>query len=156
PNYANSHHWYSMLLAAQERFDEAVSEANRALELEYFSPVTRTQLGQVLYRARRYDEAIAVLRKTLDLEPNFTAAHYYLGLCHLVRGIGEGAVAEFERALEIAPNPPDFIAMIGSPPAVAGRRDQARRRLAGLDEVARSRYAPPFGYATIYAALGEP
>jgi hypothetical protein len=38
---------------------------------------------------------------------------------------------------------------------VAGRRDQARRCLAELDEAAKSRYAPPFGYATIYVGLGE-
>src|SRR5262245_49887086 len=156
PNYANSRHWYSALLVAQERFDEALSEANRALELEYLSPVTGTQVGQGLYRARRYDQAMAALRKTLALEPNFTAAHYYLGQCHLMRGNRDEAMAEFERALEIAPNTPDFIAMIGYTHAVAGRRDKARRCLAELDELALSRYVPPFGYATIYAALGEP
>jgi tetratricopeptide (TPR) repeat protein len=156
PKYANGRRWYSMLLAAQGRFDEAVSEANHTLELEYFSPVTRTQLGQVLYRARRYDEAVAALRKTLDLEPDFTAAHYYLGQCHLMEGRRDEAIAGFKRALEIAPKTPDFIAMIGYTYALAGRRDQARRCLAELDEVARSRYAPPFGYATIYAGLGEP
>jgi eukaryotic-like serine/threonine-protein kinase len=156
PNYANSRHWYSALLASQGRFDEALSEANRALELEYLSPVTGTQVGQVLYRARRYDQAIAAFRKTLDLEPNFTAAHYYLGQCHLMRGNRDEAMAEFERALEIAPNTPDFIAMIGYTHAVAGRRDKSRRRLAELDKLALSRYVPPFCYATIYAALGEP
>jgi tetratricopeptide (TPR) repeat protein len=66
------------------------------------------------------------------------------------------AMAEFERALKIAPNTPDFIAMIGYTRAVAGRRDQARRCLAQLDELALSRYVPPFCYGTIYAALGEP
>ncbi len=156
PNYANSRHWYSALLASQGRFDEALSEANRALELEYLSPVTGTQVGQVLYRARRYDQAIAALRKTLDLEPNFTAAHYYLGQCHLMRGNHDEAIAEFVRALEIAPNTPDFIAMIGFTHAVAGRRDQSRRCLADLDELALGRYVPPFCYAIIYAALGEP
>src|SRR5262249_6986913 len=36
PNYPNSHHWYSNLLAHLGRFDEAVGEANLALELDYF------------------------------------------------------------------------------------------------------------------------
>ncbi len=156
PNYANSRHWYSALLTSQGRYDEALSEANRALELDYLSPVTGTQVGQVLYRARRYDQAIAALRKTLDLEPNFTAAHYYLGQCHLMRGNHDEAMAEFERALEIAPKTPDFIAMIGYTHAVARRRDQARRCLAELDELSLGRYVPPFCYATIHAALGEP
>jgi Tfp pilus assembly protein PilF len=155
PNYPNSHHWYSTLLAHLGRFDEAISEANRALDLDYFSPATGAQLGQVLYRARRYDQAIAALRKTIDLEPNFSASHYYLGLCYLMQEKRDDAEAEFKKALMISPNIPDFIALLGYTNAVAGRRDQARRYLAELNEVAKSRYVSPFNYATVYAGLGE-
>ncbi len=151
----NSHHWYSMVLAHMERFDEAVSEANRALELDYFSAATGAQLGQALYRARSYDQAITALRKTLDLEPNFVTARYYLGLCYLMQGKRDEAVAEFKKARTIAPNVPDFIALLGYIYATAGRRDQARRCLAELDEMARRRYVPPFNYATLHAGLGE-
>jgi hypothetical protein len=38
---------------------------------------------------------------------------------------------------------------------VAGRRDQAQRRLEELNEVAKRRYVPPLSYATIYVGLGE-
>jgi hypothetical protein len=73
-----------------------------------------------------------------------------------MKGNRDEAIAGFKRALEIAPNTPDFIAMIGYTHAVAERSDQARRCLAELDEVAKTRYAPPFSYATIYAGLGGP
>jgi len=157
PSYANSHHWYSTLLAHLGRFDEAISEANRALDLDYFSPATGAQVGQILYRARRYDQAIASLRKAIDLEPNFSASHYYLGLCYLMQEKRDDAETEFKKALVISPNVPDFIALLGYTNAMAGRRDQARRYLAELKEVevAKRRYVPPFNYATIYAGLGE-
>src|SRR5262245_43728205 len=66
----------------------------------------------------------------------------------------EGA-AEFEKALAIAPKVPDFIALLGYTSAVAGRRDQAQRRLEELNEVAKRRYVPPLNYATVYVGLGE-
>lgn len=56
------------------RFDEAVREGTRALELDQHSPVVGSQLGSVLYRARRYDQGIAVLQKRLEIEPNRVAA----------------------------------------------------------------------------------
>jgi serine/threonine-protein kinase len=155
PNYPNSHHWYSTLLAHLGRYDEAISEANRAMELDNFSPVTGTQLGHVLYRARRYDQAIQALQKTLDLEPNFAAARYYLGLCYLMQGRRDEAAAMFEKALVTVPNTPDFIALLGYTHAAAGRRDQAQRRMAELTEVAKGRYVAPFHYAMIHLGLGE-
>jgi eukaryotic-like serine/threonine-protein kinase len=155
PNYSNSHQWYSMVLAHMGRFDEAVSEANRAWELDYFSAATGTQVGQILYRARRYDQAITALRKTLDLEPNFVTARYYLGLCYLMQGKRDEAVAEFKKARAIAPNVPDFIALLGYIYAMTGQRDQARRCLVELNEMTRRRYVPPFNYATLHVGLGE-
>ncbi|HKQ72245.1 MAG TPA: protein kinase [Blastocatellia bacterium] len=155
PKYPNAHQWYSMVLAHMGRFDEAVSEANRAWELDYFSAPTGTQVGQILYRARRYDQAITALRKTLDLDPNFVTAHYYLGLCYLMQEKRDEALAEFKKARAIAPNVPDFIALLGYAYATAGQIDQARRCLAELNEMARGRYVPPFNYAALHVGLGE-
>src|SRR5262245_44939483 len=155
PGYSNSHHWYSTLLAHTGRFDEAVLEANRALELDYFSPVTGTQVGQILYRARRYDQAITALRKTLDLEPNFGAARFYLGLCYLMQGKSDDAIAEFQKGRSIAPDNPDLIAALGRAYGQTGQRDLSRRCLAELNEVAHRRYVPPFNRASVHAGLGE-
>ena len=155
PNYSNAHHWYSTLLTHKGRFDEAVREANRALELDYFSPVTGTHVGQILYRARRYDQAITSLRKTLDLEPNFGAARFFLGLCYLMQGKSDDAIAEFRKGRSNAPDNPDLIAALGRAYGQAGQRDQARRCLADLNEVANRRYVPPFNRASVHAGLGE-
>jgi DNA-binding winged helix-turn-helix (wHTH) protein/TolB-like protein/tetratricopeptide (TPR) repeat protein len=155
PNYANTHQWYAILLAHLGRFDEAIAEAKRAVELDYFSPVMSTQLGSVLYRARQYDEAITTLRKTVDLEPNFVTAHAYLGLCYLMRGSYDEARAEFQRGRDATPNNPDFVALLGHTCARAGQLDQARRYEKELKEMARKVYVSPASDAYIYSAMGE-
>jgi serine/threonine-protein kinase len=155
PNYSNAHHWYSTLLAHLGRFDEAVREANRALELDYYSPVTSTQLGAVLYRARRYDQAITVLRKTLELEPNYVTARFYLGLSHLMQGRGDEAISEFQKARASAPGSPEFLAVLGESYGLTGQTEQARQCLKELQEMAKTRYVSSFAYANIYTGLGQ-
>lgn len=156
PNYANTHHWYSTLLAHLGRFDEAVREANRALELDYLSPATSTQVGNVLYRARRYSEAIAILQKTLDMEPNFLAARMYLGFCYLMEGKRDEAMAEFQKAHVASPNSPDAITFLSYTCALAGQREQARSYEKALDELARRQiYVSPISRAIIASGMGD-
>src|SRR4029077_14963259 len=72
PNYATAHQWYSRrALATIGRFDEAIAQGNRAIELDPFSPIINADVGATLIQARRYDEAITQLRKTLEIDPTF-------------------------------------------------------------------------------------
>jgi len=45
------------------RFDEAIAEVKRAVELDPLSLIINSDLGNTYYNARRYDEAIEQLRK---------------------------------------------------------------------------------------------
>ncbi|MDQ3819010.1 MAG: CadC family transcriptional regulator, partial [Acidobacteriota bacterium] len=49
PDYATAHQWYSAMLAAEGRFDEANAEARRAQELETFSLPINADAGRHLY-----------------------------------------------------------------------------------------------------------
>src|SRR5437660_4167575 len=72
PNYAIAHQQYgNVTLSALGRFDDAIAEGKRAVELDPLSLVINTDLGSNYYYARRYDEAIAQLRKTLEMDPGF-------------------------------------------------------------------------------------
>ena len=63
PNYATAHHWFgNSLLVTLGRFDEAIKEGERAVELDPLSLIINADLGSTLMIARRYDEAIAQLR----------------------------------------------------------------------------------------------
>jgi Flp pilus assembly protein TadD len=56
--------------AAMERYNEAVNEYEKALELEPQHPAIHRNLGLVLIRLGRHDEAIVHLRTVLRLVPN--------------------------------------------------------------------------------------
>jgi TolB-like protein len=56
PNYAMAHHWFgSGVLNALGRFDQAVAEGKRALELDPASPIISASLGAIYKNARRDD-----------------------------------------------------------------------------------------------------
>ena len=71
PNYATAHHWYSHFLVAMGRLDEAVSELERARDLDPFSVPINSFLGQALYYARRYDEALRQYQRGLEMHPDW-------------------------------------------------------------------------------------
>ncbi len=155
PSYENSHHWYSTLLANLGRFDESVSEARRALDLDPLSPVLGTQMGNMLYRARRYDEAIPILQKTLELEPNFLAARVYLGFCYQRQGKTKEALAEFQRCYARAPTIPTFAALMSYSHGLAGNRTDALRYQRELKSLAKQTFASPLTHLWTHLGLGE-
>src|SRR4029077_20664024 len=63
PNSALSHGRYRDFLEIRLRFDEAMTEAQRAQELDPLSPEIVGGAGTVYLFTRRYDEAIAQYQK---------------------------------------------------------------------------------------------
>src|SRR6516162_5852634 len=102
PNYATAHHWYANgPLLALGRFDEAISEGERAIELDPLSPIINVNQANNYIMAGRYDEAIQQIRKALELDPEFGYAHSNLGLALELKGDLPGAIAEFRRAHQL-------------------------------------------------------
>lgn len=155
PNYANGHHWYSSLLGAQGRFDEALREILLADDLDAHAPPTHIQLGSILYRARRYNEALAVLRETLEQQPNNATALCYVAFCYMAQQRYAEALAELEKARATAPRSPDIISLLGLVHGLAGHRAETLRYQAELKALARQTYVAPSHFSGIAAGLGE-
>jgi len=96
PRYAPAHQWYSELLMALERHDEAVAEARKALALDPASSILSRELGFRLHHAGRYEESIEQFRKTLELDPDFTSVHGFLANVYWDNEMREEALAEAE------------------------------------------------------------
>ncbi|MGA7273696.1 MAG: tetratricopeptide repeat protein, partial [Candidatus Udaeobacter sp.] len=155
PNYATAHHWYGNgPLVALGRFDEAIAEGERAIELDPLSPIINADLGQNLYVARRYDEAIAQLRKTLEIDPTFSYAHYNLGMALQRKGDVPAAIAEYTKAQQLSDDP--FIpVLLASAKAQSGDKDAAVQMLAELEELSQHRFVPSYWRTLLYLSLGN-
>ena len=155
PNYANAHHWYSILLAAVARFDEAVSEARLADELDAYAQPTHVQVGSTLYRARRFDEAVSVLRETLAQNPKNVTALMYISFCYIVQRRYAEALVELKKAQAVQPQSPDVISTLGLTCGLAGQRAEALRYQAELNALAKITYVGPAHQSGIAAGLGQ-
>ncbi len=92
PKDANIHYIYAYkFLIPQARFDEALREIQRALELEPDSLAINANYGGILSMSRRYPEAQAQLDRALLLDPNFTITHARLAELYEILGKFEEA-----------------------------------------------------------------
>jgi TolB-like protein/Flp pilus assembly protein TadD len=154
PNYATAHHWYSLSLMTLARFDPAIAEGKRAIELDPLSLIINADDSWLYFCARRYDQAETQARKTLEMDPRFFLAHYYLGAALQLEGHLAEAIPEFQKAFELN-NDPYSLAMLGQAYARSGKKGEAEKILARLNEEEKSRYAAPYAMALINLGLGD-
>jgi len=126
----------------------------RAQELDPLSLIINADLGEVYTWARQYDKAIEQLRKTIEMDQSFYYAHWHLGLAYELKGSLQEAIAEYQKARQLDDDP-WVLALLGHASAVSGKRDEASKILDQLKEMAKQRYVPAYGFAIIYAQLGE-
>src|SRR5262249_24460671 len=154
PNYATAHHWYgSDPLRALGRFDEAIAQGKRAIELDPLSPVINLDLARTLMMARRYDEAIAQLRKTLEIDPTFFYAHLNLGTALQLKGDLPAAIAEYTKAQQLADNNLGARVLLVTAKAQSGDKEAAKQMLAELEELSRHRSVHSYWRALLYLSL---
>jgi hypothetical protein len=86
----------------------------------------------------------------------FSAAHFWIGIACIGKGLNEKAVQEFETAASSAKSrPPVNKATLGFAYGVTGRRDKARHVLVDFEELFKQHQTSPYYIAMIYAGLGE-
>jgi TolB-like protein/DNA-binding winged helix-turn-helix (wHTH) protein len=155
PNYATAHHWYSVLLTARGRHEEASSEILRAHELDPLSVPISTDMGFELYYARRYEEAITQLRSVLQTSPKFPLAHLWLGRAYEQERMYPEAITEFEQAGTALKDWPVIIAAAGHTYGRWGHKSDATAALHRMDELAKEEYVTPYGVALVFAGLED-
>jgi len=102
PNYSTGHQWYSIYLAVAGRFTEAIAEMEKARELDPFSIIINVELGCPYLYSKQYDRAIEYFQKGLEMDSDFPFAHFALAEAYDQTGRYEQALAEHEKALELA------------------------------------------------------
>lgn len=155
PEYATGHQWYATSLAIDGQFNEALSEIDRALELEPDSLAAQADRCQILYLVQRYDDAELQCKSVLEADGKFLAAHLHLYLIHTAQGRYEEAAEQFFKSEQLALNHttlPDQLKELRRAYDEGGIRALWNARLAILQSTGR-----PGGYlaARYHALLGE-
>jgi len=155
PNYATAHHWYALFLSVLGRHNEALAEIKRAVELDPLSLIINTNVAWVHYFARDYDRAIEIFKKTLEMDPNYALAHERLGQTYLEKGLFAEAIEALEKAVDFSPGNTEILAALGHALAVSGKRTEAEKILATLNELSGKSYISAYDKAAIYLGLGD-
>jgi tetratricopeptide (TPR) repeat protein len=159
PNSALSHHRYSECLLTRGRFDEGISEVNRAQELDPLSTQSVDGLGRTYVFMGRYDESIPYFQKALDLYPNAAFIRAQLAWSYAMKRMYPQALAEYDKIGEpdkaVAAENQLVTDGLGWVYAVAGRRADALKIAKGVEELSSHGYVDFYQLATIYAGLNE-
>ena len=154
-NYATAHQWYSGLLQVEGRLEEALAEANKALELDPLAPMMSVMVGNSLYCLERYDDAIDCYNRALAIEPNFLPALMSLPFACAMKGEFDEALAWQEKLAQAGY--PRALAMtdLAAIQARAGKKDEALRSLDSAMKLQDSGKIPVSWPAWIFAALHD-
>jgi len=155
PNYSPALQWYSSLLAATGRTDEALAEVKQARDLDPFSLSIAAHPGWINYLSRDAEGTVREAKQALKLDPNFLPARRYLALGYDLQGKYNESVPEFQKALSLSPGNTLLKAELGYAFAKSGRREDALRVLDELQRSPGQRRASPFHLALIHVGLGE-
>jgi serine/threonine-protein kinase len=153
PNSGVAYDAYSLMLAAVERYDEAIEMHRRAHELDPLAH--RTDMATTLLRAGRYEEALRAITRVLEDDPHFALAHATRGWAYLLNGMPDRGIAALEKALALSPESTLYLGQLGQALALLGRTAEARDVLRRLEELSRQRYVSPYHMAYVYTGLGE-
>lgn len=152
--YGDAYQRRGLYLTAMGRFAEARAALERAQALDPLSRIIATFAGYPDYYSRQFDAAVQRFRHVLQLDPNFSMAHFRLGLAYAQQGRFAEAAAELEVSRQLS-NDRDVVAALGRVYAMQGDRARALEALADLEARSKETFVPSYAIAVIHAALGD-
>ena len=154
-SYVAARYYYAFYLWLVEgRTDEAIAEAQRAVEIDPLDSHAAGMLGLVLWGARRSHEAIAFLEKAIVHDPTYFFLHRCLGLAFQAEPMHTEAIAALEQAANLSGRDPLVQSELASAYALSGATQKAEDLLEELTARSRQQYVSPLLFAFIQLALG--
>jgi len=155
PGYATGRRWYAQFLSGMGRHDEAIGEAERALEFDPLSLIIHTAVGDVLFFARRYERAAGYYRRCLEMDSAFGPGHTDLARTLEQLGRHDEALAEFLAAVPRTEGRPEPSSGLAIQLMRAGRKDEAHAMIGELLARSSRQFVSPYGIASFYAVAGD-
>jgi serine/threonine-protein kinase len=145
-------HCYSLMLADQGRFEEALAVADRALTLDPTSVLANRDRAIILYLARRYEECIDQCQRTLELDRYYASVYTYLAQAYEQLGRPQQAVEAYLTPLGFSEENRDQVAELRAAAGRGGLKEFWTLRLRYLLEEPEPRTA---SVASAYVQIGD-
>ena len=154
PNGSEAHYGYGNFLVAMGRTEEALVEFRNALQGDPLSLNVLTNIGWALYIAGRYNEAESQIRMVIERDPTFARAYLTLGEALEEQGKFNESIQAYSNFRALSQDQLAEMAL-GHVYAASGRRNEALKVAAELEEKVRQKHVSPFFPAIVYAGLKE-
>jgi TolB-like protein/Tfp pilus assembly protein PilF len=145
-------HCYSLVLAQEGRFEEAITLAERARAQDPASVLANRDKAIVLFLARRYDECVEQCRRTLELDPHAPFAQFYLGRSYERLGRDREAIEAYIAPLALSEK---YRASLPALRTAAARGDLKAFWKLRLQLLLAEPEISIYSVATAYAELGD-
>ncbi|HLF46943.1 MAG TPA: adenylate/guanylate cyclase domain-containing protein [Chitinophagaceae bacterium] len=155
PSFATARQRYALMMATQERYNEALEEIKKAQELDPLSKIINTDAGLIELLKGNADNAINQCKNVLDIDSAFSVALFIQGLAFEQMGKTEAAVSNFQRAVNASNNNPISVSALGYALAKSGKKAEALKILKDLEASSGQKYVSPYCKAVIHAGLGN-
>lgn len=153
PQNVTPHYLYCAVLTALARFDDAIEEGRRAVEIDPLSPHANAQLARALCCTGRPEEAISLVSKVLEVMPDFHHLQWILGWAYGQTGNWDVAIDHYRNAADTGG--PILYGFLGHALVRGGRREEALLLLEKIRERSQTEYISPIPAAVIEGALGN-
>jgi Flp pilus assembly protein TadD len=150
-----AHNALSDVALRENRLDEAVFHARKALEIRPDSADAHSNLGIALSGTGRREEARIQFQKVLATSPNRPRVHYNLATLLLDSGRLDDAIAEFQKELKIHPDFVEAYSNLGIALTRKGELDDALAHFQKALEMDSGRPKVHYNVATVLLQKGQ-
>jgi eukaryotic-like serine/threonine-protein kinase len=132
PGDAFTHGDYAWFLLNRRRYDEALHEIKRALDLDPLMPLFYGWSVGLHCAAGRLDEALRDFERARELDPTFGLPYFHAGIAYFLKGMPEKAIEVLQQGVKIAPHPGWADGMISMIRIRQGNGREVRRIVDGM------------------------
>jgi serine/threonine protein kinase/Tfp pilus assembly protein PilF len=156
PGDAFSHGSRGWFCLNRRRFDEAILEVKKALELDPLMPLYYAWSVGLYVGAGKPDEALREFAKALEIDPNLGLAYFHAGVAYFRKGLLDEALDTLEKGKKLVVFPGWTEAMSGLIYLIKGERERAIHILDQLiEDKKKVKNVTATGIAWLAGALGK-
>jgi TolB-like protein/Tfp pilus assembly protein PilF len=160
PDHADTHLWYSWLLLALGRNNDAFDEIEQGMSIvQETNPhrlvAVHTTRGAAYYFGRDYQRAVEECEKAEQLDPKYFMLHFIAGRAHMRLNNYAKAIGHLKLARTGTGEMPLMDAALGLAYAVSGKKGLTAKLADQFKAAAKKRYIPPTYFGMLFAGLGD-